>query len=464
MDKPSILKLSTFKISLLAIPLNLLVALSAVAFAYFGMASLSKHRTDRAIEAEWERISEAIVFGGQDAAADIFLKKIAEERGSARLYALYSPDDIQIVANFTISPDDLPTPSHSVQAAIFRLPEHDSTNARIRSFALADGSIGVLGRDIREQTDFWAVARPSLGIAVAGAVILSIISGLAISRTVLKRLATVNETASRILDGKLDERVPLQGGDDEFGQLAKNLNAMLNRISELMAATREVTDNLAHDLRSPLNRMRGRLELALLPGVSRDELEDAVATSLTDADDLLETFEALLTIARLDHGVAPDFAPVSLRSLAEDVVDYYAPLAEERDLVLKLGELPEVMVMGDGNLLFQAVSNAVDNAIRYCRPEGRITVSIGLNRGIGSFIVADNGPGIPESRREDVLRRFVRLDSSRKEPGTGLGLSLVEAVVRHHHGSLVLEDNKPGLKVKLNLPFFDNGGASRVIR
>lgn len=447
---PRLFAPSTFRLSLVAMPLHLVAGLLVLAFVYFSAISLVEHRVDHAIAAETERLSHALRQAGPEQVYDTFARRIDEERGSARLYALRTAGGTVTVANFQLPPQELPAPGQTVSTTVKRTD--GTVEARLHAVVLADGDTAIIGRDLAEQNDFRQVIHQSLALALAATLALSVAAGLITSRAVLRRLGAINLTASRILSGHLEERVPIRGGDDEFAHLAGNINAMLDRIAQLMQATREVADNIAHDLRSPLNRMRARLELALLPGSGGDEKAEAIAASLTDADDLLETFEALLTIARLDHGAAPNFAPVELSALIDDLADYYAPLAEERTLTLRAESTAPVEITADRHLLFQALSNAVDNAIRYSDPGGAIVVSLCGDSDTAEIAVADHGPGIPADRREDVLRRFVRLDHSRPRPGTGLGLSVMAAVVRHHGGELILQDNHPGLRLVIRLP------------
>lgn len=452
MARLNLLRLSTFRLSLVAVPLNLVAALVVLAFIFFSTESLSDRRIDRALDAERQRLMEDMRGLSPNDILDTLTRRIAEERGSARLYLLVDGEGRVGPANFSAEGvGSLPEPGSHARLIVTRA-SGDNVPARLYAIDLSAGSMLLIGRDLSEQAGFRVIVQESLALAVVAAFVLSVMSGLIASSAVLRRLAVINLTATRIFRGKLEERVPLAGSDDEFTELAGNINTMLDRIAELMQSTREVTDNIAHDLRTPLNRMRGRLELALLPATPREELEDAVSAALEEADALLATFEALLTIARLEHGVAPDLAMIDLTMLVEDLLDYFAPLAEERGLSLRFAPSDHVTLMADRHLLFQALSNAVDNAIRYTPAGGDISISVRRDCDMAVLVVADNGPGIPEDRRQDVLRRFFRLDASRHHPGTGLGLSVVDAIARHHGGQLILEDNCQGLRLSMRLP------------
>jgi hypothetical protein len=280
--------------------------------------------------------------------------------------------------------------------------------------------------------------------------LLGLIGGGLISRNMLARLDSINRTSKEIIAGDLSRRVPLSGNQDEFDTLAENLNRMLDRIERLMSGVREVTDSVAHDLRTPLNRLRNRLELTLRhrkqQGVSQRDLEAAVE----ETDRLIATFNALLLIAEADAGVAREaMAPVDVTSVARDATDLYAPVAEEKgvDLVASCGSA--AWIDGNRSLVAQALVNLVDNAIKYTPKGGQVSIAVTEEGDSTLVTVADSGPGIPESERTRVLERFVRLEASRHSPGTGLGLSLVAAVARLHDARLLLEDNRPGLKATL---------------
>jgi signal transduction histidine kinase len=256
----------------------------------------------------------------------------------------------------------------------------------------------------------------------------------------------------------LSERVPITGSNDEFDGLAANLNAMLDRIQDLMQGMKEVTDNVAHDLKTPLTRLRNQAESALRDGASKEEQRGALETTISESDKLIRTFNALLMIARAEAG-APAGALVDLdvSAVAEDVAELYGPVAEDDDMTLETDVDPGIHLRGSRELLGQALVNLVENAIKYwdpCEPDrkGKIVISVKADRGRVLIVVGDNGPGIPEGDRQRVLERFVRLEKSRSEPGSGLGLSLVAAVARLHHGSFRIEDNGPGVRAVMDLP------------
>jgi signal transduction histidine kinase len=273
------------------------------------------------------------------------------------------------------------------------------------------------------------------------------------SRNMLRRVEEVNRTAERVIAGNLSDRVPRLGTADEFDQLAANLNSMLDQIERLMTGMREVTDNVAHDLKTPLARLRARLELALLAPGDRSAQAEAIRGAIGEADRMLATFNALLSIAEAEAGVRTDFAEtLDLAELAGAVAELYEPLAEEKRFAMRLEGVPGVLIRGDRHLLSQALANLLDNALKY--GDGEIVVAVSREEGRAVLEVRDRGPGIPEREREAVFDRFVRLEPSRSTPGNGLGLSLVRAVAHRHNATVALADNRPGLKVRLELPEF----------
>jgi len=328
--------------------------------------------------------------------------------------------------------------------------------AVVRSLVLDGGLRLIVGRDVVERRGFTAIVLQGFILAVIGILVFSTAAGAVTAWRVIKRIDTINATSAKIMSGNLSERIPVTRRNDEFDVLATSLNAMLDRIEGLMQGLKEVTDNVAHDLKTPLTRLRTRAEAALRDpsGVAQRE---ALETTLSESDALIRTFNALLMIARAEAG-APSgaFADVDVSSVAADVAELYEPVAEEAGMVLDTQITPDVHLRANRELLGQALVNLIENALKYYEPvegrPGRISVVVRAAAGRVLMEVGDNGPGIPEEDRGRVVERFVRLEKSRTEPGSGLGLSLVSAVARLHKGELRLEDNKPGVLAILDLP------------
>ena len=329
-------------------------------------------------------------------------------------------------------------------------------NAVVRSVVLDSGLILVVGRDVVERRGFTAIIFGGFVWGVLGILIFSLVAGLLTALRVLRRIDTINSTATKIMSGSLSERVPVTRRNDEFDGLATNLNLMLDRIEQLLQGLKEVTDNVAHDLKTPLTRLRNRAEAALKDGTSAEKQREALETTISESEKLIKTFNALLMIARAEAG-APSgaFGDVDLSAVAEDVADLYAPVAEEAGMTLETHVSPGIRLRANRELLGQALVNLVENALKYMERTGvGANISIGVRQADGRVLieVADNGQGIPEAERQRVVERFVRLEKSRTEPGSGLGLSLVSAVARLHRGELRMEDNAPGVRAVIDLP------------
>ena len=352
------------------------------------------------------------------------------------------------------------TPDHSRRDATqdgwldFRLegqgwPVGEIHRARARAFRLRGGFRLLVGRDLHEleRTQQLIVRTLVWGLAIT--LILGLFGGSMMARSMVRRIEAINQTSREIMSGDLSRRIPMDRSGDDFDELAGNLNAMLDRIGSLMEEVRRISDNIAHDLKTPLTRLRSSLELLTTNDAEEPERRGVlIEQSMAEADGLLSTFNALLRIARIESGERrAAFAPVDLQQVLHGVVEFYAPLAEERQQSLELSVSSTAAVAGDRHLLFQAFANLLDNAIKYTPPRGHIEVSLADQEGHPCVTVADSGPGIPKQERDNVFRRFYRLEESRGLPGNGLGLSLVEAVANLHQVELGVEDNAPGLRI-----------------
>ena len=322
---------------------------------------------------------------------------------------------------------------------------------------LANGMRLVVGRDVVERRGYSAIILQSFLVGVVGIILFSVIAGGITARRVLRRIDAIRDTSTKIMSGNLSERVPLTRRNDEFDGLATNLNAMLDRIEQLLQGLKEVTDNVAHDLKTPLTRLRNKAEAALRDTASQETREEALETVIAESDRLIQTFNALLMIARAEAG-APSGAlsEVNVSDIVSDVAELYSPVAEDAEIEVINTIEPGIVLKANRELIGQAMVNLLENAIKYARPEdgspGQIDVGLIRDVGMVRIVVADNGSGIAEADRKRVLERFVRLETSRSEPGSGLGLSLVNAVARLHGGTFRIEDNAPGVRAVLELP------------
>jgi signal transduction histidine kinase len=329
--------------------------------------------------------------------------------------------------------------------------------AVVRSVELANGMRLVVGRDVVERRGYSAIILQSFLVGVVGIILFSVVAGGVTARRVLKRIDTIRDTSTKIMSGNLSERVPITKRNDEFDGLARNLNAMLDRIEQLLQGLKEVTDNVAHDLKTPLTRLRNQAEGALRDTASPQTRERALETVIEESDKLIQTFNALLMIARVEAG-APSGAltEIDISPIVADVAELYTPVAEDEGIEVSTDIAEGVLLRANRELIGQAMVNLLENAMKYAKPEDGSTgrISIGLEKIDANVVitVADNGPGIPEADRIRVLERFVRLEKSRSEQGSGLGLALVNAVARLHGGRFRIEDNSPGVRAVLELP------------
>ena len=324
---------------------------------------------------------------------------------------------------------------------------------RGRGIRAPDGAyllVGLADSDLRELR--LAIANAFFWVLL-GAVTLAVLGGSMMSFGVLRRVEAISRASRRIIAGDLDQRIEVRGTNDEFDHLASSLNAMLDRIQSLMDGLRQVSSDIAHDLRTPLSRHRQRLELARLHGRTANELRDALDHSIRDVDSILETFGALLRIAKIGSAAeGAEFAPLDLGELVEDVVEAYRAVAEERDQTLACSTMKPLPIHGNRELLTQLIANLVENALTHTPSGTAITVSAATEAGAPTLYVRDNGPGVPLEYREKILRPFYRLEKSRTTPGTGLGLSLVAAIADLHRARIELSDGNPGLLVRLHFP------------
>jgi signal transduction histidine kinase len=324
---------------------------------------------------------------------------------------------------------------------------------RVMYSTLADGLHLLVGRDRTEIDRLYGQTVTVLAVAALLFLGLAAAAGISTSRRSVARIETINATTRKIMQEGLGERIPVRGTRDEWDELADNLNTMLARIEELTQSTRQVADNVAHDLRTPLTRLRGRLEKALARRPDLGQYRALVSNAIIELDALLQTFASLLRISHIEMGgQTAGFGRLDLGAIAREVVDLFDPTAEEAAVRLRFRENGPASVNGDRDLLFDAIANLIDNAIKHGGGGGEITVTIEPSGGGPVLTVADHGPGIPNDEREHVLERFYRLERSRHSPGSGLGLSLVAAVASLHRAQIDMADNRPGLRIALAFP------------
>jgi signal transduction histidine kinase len=449
----NLFRTTAFRLALLYLTLFLLSVLALLGFVYWTTSGVATRQTEDTIQAEITGLGEQYQSRGLAGLVDVVSERSRNQRFS--LYLLTGPGNFALAGNLNSWPDAEEDAAGWLDFS-YRRPvggEVETHEARGRHLHLGSGFDLLVARDVEERVRLEGALRASLVWAVLLTIALGLAGGVLFSRNLLRRIEGMTRISTEIMAGDLKRRVPLTGSGDELDRLAANLNDMLDEIERLVTSLREVTDNIAHDLRSPLNRIRNRLEITLMGEPKAEDYRAAIEATLHEAAGLVDTFNALLAIARAEAG-RPEGEPeeFDLSAAVADVVELYAPVAEETGPALHADVASGIRIKGFRQLASQALANLVDNALKYTMVGGRVDVSLRKTTGGAELVVADNGPGIPAADRQRVLDRFVRLEASRNSPGSGLGLSLVRAVARLHCAELILEDNLPGLRVVLRFP------------
>lgn len=424
-------------------------------FIYWATAGYMSSQTDETIEAEIIGLAEQYQRQGLNGLISVIRERVARDPNGKSIYLFTARDFIKLAGNISKWPEDGEVQDGWLNFTLdegLGWPTAESRPARARIFIVPGGLRLLVGRDVNDFMAVKELVERAINFGMAITFALAMLGGIMMSRSTSKRVELINQTSQNIMRGNLSLRIPDRGTNDEFDQLARNLNEMLDRIVHLMEGVRHVSDNIAHDLRTPLTRLRNQLENTLLT-VDRDQDREQVGKSVAEADQLLATFNALLRIARLEVGdKVSNFKTFDLSELAQDAAELYEALAEDKQQKFSIMIESSVAIMGDRDLLFQTLCNLIDNAIKYTPEGGEIDISLTSNQNETFLSVADSGIGIPEEERERVFQRFYRVAKSRSLPGNGLGLSLVLAVMDLHQGKISLTDNEPGLRIELRFP------------
>lgn len=460
---------TTFKLTLVYLTVFALFAAFLLAYFAWNTRRLVTQQIVATVDAEIAGLSDLYQQGGIRRL--IFAIDDRGGRPGSSLYLLTTAAGQGVTGNIGSLTTGILDKSGWTETAYRRIDESDTARehqALVRVLQLPGGFRLLVGRDLQERERLHDIIISAGRWSIALVVVLGIAGGFFVTRRVLKRVDAMTGTTQRIMSGDLSGRLPVAGSNDELDRLAGNLNAMLERIEALMHGLKEVTDNIAHDLKTPLTRMRNRAEEALRTAEDESQYRAALERTIEESDALISTFNALLMIARAESGQARDnMTTFDAAEIAQGISELYEPLADDKGLTLRV-EAPEAAPMhGNRELVSQALANLVDNAIKYAAPHSATLApeSPGVNgaqpeilvRAVGEgdrilLTVADAGPGIPADDRSRAVERFVRLEQSRSQPGSGLGLSLASAVARLHGGELRLEDNAPGLRSVLALP------------
>jgi hypothetical protein len=465
-----LLRTTAFKLTLVYLGIFVLFAASLLAYFALNTRRLITDQITATVNGEVTGLSEQYGQGGLRRL--VIVVDVRSRRPGSSLYLVTTPSGEGLAGNVgSLEPGVLDHPGwletnyHRLEA-----PEGAEHRALVRVVQLPGGFHLLVGRDLDERERLFGIIVNAGQWSLALVIVLGLLGGFFVSRRVLSRIDAMTGTAQTIMAGDLSGRLPIAGTGDELDRLADNVNAMLERIEALMRGLKEVSDNIAHDLKTPLTRLRNRCEQALRSATGEAGYRAALESTIAESDDLIRTFDALLMIARAESGQAREnMTEFDASEIARDVGELYEPVADEKGITLKIDAAAVARVRGNRELVSQALANLIDNAIKYAGPNGElngvpaeIVVKAGNDGERITLSVADRGPGIPDADRGRVVERFVRLEQSRSEPGSGLGLSLASAVARLHGGELKLDDNHPGLRTTIALPRAGPGaGAGR---
>jgi signal transduction histidine kinase len=443
------LRTTAFRLALIYAGIFSLSVILLFAFIFWTTSVLVDRQRQQAIVADMNDLRDEFTSLGPSGLLDSVIDRSRPDRVGNGVYLLAKPDFTPMAGNLSAWPK---APARQglwitfpIEARRFGDPQGERSIAEALEVNLPGGYHVLVGQNTAPQRRMQSATIQALIWSLAAMVCLGLAGGLLLSRNMIRRIEAINRSAERIMHGEVMHRMPVGQSNDEFDRLSENLNRMLEEIERLVGGIRAVTDNIAHDLRSPLTRLKSRLEIAMNAADDPIERRAAIEQAIQEADQLLATFGALLSIADAEAGARrADMTTVELSGVVQDVVELYRPLAEERGANLDLNIHGRTTAQGNRQLLFQAVANLIDNAVKYGAAGQRIAVEVAGGPPSPLISVADFGSGIPAAERDHVLERFVRLDASRTTPGSGLGLSLVAAIARQHGATLELADTQPG--------------------
>src|ERR1700738_4437478 len=456
-----LLRTTAFKLTLVYLSIFAVFAVFLLGYFAWNTRRLITEQITQTVDAEITALAKKNRQGASRRL--VFIVEARSRRPGSSLYLLTTPAGEGLAGNVGSLSAGVLNSTGWEETAYRRLDDLDGArhHALVRVFQLPAGFRLLFGRDLEERERLRDIVLAAGRWSLAVVIVLGVAGGLFVTRRVLKRVDAMTDTTRQIMEGDLTGRLPIAGTGDELDRLASNLNDMLERIEALMHGLKEMSDNIAHDLKTPLTRLRNRCEEALRLAEDESQYRAALESTIEESEALIRTFNALLMIARAESGQARDgMADVDAAEIARGVGELYEPVADDKGIHLKVETSAAAPVHGNRELVSQALANLVDNAIKYGAPapagvngaEAEIVVKAGGGGDRILLSVADGGRGIPEADRGRAVERFVRLEQSRSEPGSGLGLRLALAVARLHGGELRLEDNHPGLKTVISLP------------
>nr|WP_312010157.1 ATP-binding protein [Bradyrhizobium neotropicale] len=445
------LRSTTFKLALAAIVTFGVIAAAIFAYVYLSTASFVRSRSDQAITAEYSDLLGAYERSGRKELIELIRNRVADSSSAEKLYLLVDHASAVLAGNLDKWPSAATTAQGWTEFHAPRAPDAASQSRfRAMSATLPGGDRLLVGTDISDLDSFAAKIWAAVIAIIFLMFVVAVVASILVTQRTVGRIEEINATSRAIMQSGLDKRIPLRGSHDEWDRVAENLNLMLDRIEALMGDVKQVSDNVAHDLRTPLTRMRGRLEKAYHGERIGEKDLALIGDTIADLDAVLGMFSSITRIAHIETQVRKGaFRNVNLVEIASEVVELYDAAAERDGTDLSITGDREVRVTGDRDLLFDAIANLVDNAIKHGRAGGKIVVACENVDEEAVIAITDDGPGIPAGERDHVFKRFYRLEQSRYTPGNGLGLSLVAAVAHLHGARIELLDQSPGIQFKL---------------
>jgi signal transduction histidine kinase len=426
-------------------------ACALVFFLWWDTAAALDREVDETIRADFESLNAHYQEGGVFALIETINQRLSENVEDDAIYLLADPAGRVLAGNL----DRWPAALRSAEGAEIPLVRDNIRSlARVYRYDLEGGYHLLVGRDVATRVQLRRMLTEAILWAILIVVGLGGLGAAVVHRTLQRMLAHISRTTGAIGRGDLSQRVALSGRGDEFDRLAETINDMLDRITRLMDGVRQVSNAIAHDLRTPITRARARLEDALVHAGGEADLRAAIERAVADLDAIVRVFQAILRIAEIESGARRSaFAPLDLTTLLTDLAEFYEAVAEERGLSLRVEVAPGLTLYGDRDMIQQAIANLLDNALKYSPPQQEIELRAwASNSGEIVVVVSDHGPGIPPEERSRVAERFYRGEAARNTPGAGLGLSLTLAIAELHDGRLEFDDNHPGLIARLVFP------------
>ena len=441
------LRSSTLRLALIYVGLFAAAIIGLFGYLYWSALSYVHAQSDRTISAERAALDEVFAAGGRQAVTAAIDRRLRDRYFAGWRYLLVDPAGAVRAGNLESWPRSATGSGGWAEAA------EGSAGLRLAYERLPNGDRLLVGRPRDRLDEFARSLAGGLAAAIGLILLLAAAAGISTARRSVSRIEAINTTSREIMRAGLGRRIPLRGTGDEWDELAANLNSMLDRIGELVEANRQVSDNIAHDLRTPLTRMRARLERGGAEALSAPQYRALLGEAIAELDSILRTFSSLLRISQIEaRNPRAGFRHLDLAALLREVAELFDAAAEEHSVSLSVSGVTAAPAIGDRDLLFDAFSNLVDNAIKHGGRGGKVEIAVGSEAGGPLVSIADRGPGIPPEEHSHVFERFYRLERSRNSPGNGLGLSLVAAVANLHGARIRIADNAPGFTIALQFP------------